>query len=103
VLVEVQKAGLKRVFHSTDFHTVNAAMARLWAEDTEFRIKATTNQHNRFSYRQIVQARIWHASGWPVDKILDYLQKLDAKHISREQLERLLRGETYTSIPDVLI
>jgi hypothetical protein len=103
VLVEAQKAGFNRAFHSTDIHNINAAIARLWAEDMEFRIKATTNHHNRFSYKQIQAARIWDASGWPLDKILEYLQKLDARQIGREQLERLLRGETYASIPDVLL
>jgi hypothetical protein len=103
ILVDVQKAGFKQACHSTDPDKINAEIARLWSEDLDFRIKATTNQHNRFSLKQIQAARIWHASGWPVDKILDYLQKLDNKQISLDQLEKLLKGETYSAIPDILI
>jgi hypothetical protein len=103
VLVDVQKHLLKKHFKTTNIKRVNAEIARLWAQDINFRIKATTGQQNRFSFAQIQAARIWEASGWPKDKILENLQKIDAKKIGIDQLERLLKGDTYASIPDVLI
>jgi hypothetical protein len=36
-------------------------------------------------------------------KILESLHKIDTKKIGMDQLERLLKGEIYASIPDVLI
>jgi len=62
-----------------------------------------TSAKNRFSFDQIIAARIWHSSGWSREKILEYLKKMDSKKISMDQLERLLKGETYASIPDVLV
>ena len=103
VLVEVQRHTLNRHFNSDELERANAEIARLWAEDIQFRIKATTGQQNRFSFRQIQAARIWHACGWAEEKILEYLKRLDSKEIGMDQLQRLLRGETYASIPDVLI
>jgi len=103
VLVDVQQHNLKKHFKTTNINRVNEEIARLWAQDMNFRIKATTGQQNRFSFRQIQAARIWDASGWHKEKILESLQKIDAKKIGMEQLERLLKGETYASIPDVLI
>jgi hypothetical protein len=103
LLVEVQKHALNKNFHSTDMNRINAEIARLWAEDINFRVKATTGQRNRFSFKQIQSARVWHACGWSNVKILDSLRKIDAKEIGMDQLEKLLRGETYKSIPDVLI
>jgi hypothetical protein len=103
VLVDVQQHNLKTLFKTTDIKRVNDAIAKLWAQDMNFRIMATTNQKNRFSFRQIQAARIWDASGWHKEKILESLQKIDTKKIGMDQLERLLKGETYASIPDVLI
>jgi len=103
VLVDVQRHTLSKNFQSTDIQRINAEIARLWAEDIEFRIKATTSQNNRFSFRQIQSARIWYASGWSLEKILTNLQKMDDKKISMDQLERLLQGKTYYSIPEVLM
>ena len=103
VLVDVQRHTLNRHFQTTDIQRVNAEIARLWAEDIDFRIKATTGQRNRFSFRQIQAARIWHACGWVKEKILGYLKRLDSREIGMNQLERLLRGKTYASIPDVLL
>ena len=103
VLVEVQRYTLEKNFKTSVIERVNAEIRRLWAEDIDFRIKATTGQQNRFSFRQIQAARIWYASGWTKEKIFDTLQRLDSKKISMDQLERLLKGETYASIPDVLI
>jgi len=103
VLADVQRHSLQRHFKTTDIKRVNKEIARLWAEDINFRIQATTCQRNRFSFRQIQAARIWDASGWLKEKILENLQKIDPKKIGMEQLERLLKGETYALIPDVLI
>ena len=103
VLVEVQRHQLNRHFNSNEAEKVNAEIARLWAEDMNFRIDAMTGQQNRFSFRQIQAARIWHACGWAKEKILEHLKRLDSKEIGMDQLHRLLRGETYVSIPDVLI
>jgi hypothetical protein len=102
ILVEVQKANLIKIFSSSDPQKINAELVRLWREDMDFRIKATTGQHNRFSYKQIKAARLWHASGWSNDKILENLLKIDNKDISIDQLVQLLKGETYAEIPDVL-
>jgi hypothetical protein len=102
VLVDVQKANLAKIFDSSDPQKINAELARLWREDMDFRIKATTNQYNRFSYKQIKAARLWHASGWPNEKIMENLIKIDDKDISMDQLVQLLKGETYAEIPDVL-
>ena len=63
LLVEVQKHALNKNFHSTDMNRINAEIARLWAEDINFRVKATTGQRNRFSFKQIQSARVWHACG----------------------------------------
>ena len=102
VLVDVQRHNLNKQFQTSDIQQVNAKIARLWAEDIDYRINVMTNHHNRFSFRQIQAARIWHACGWSFEKIHNYLQKLDSRKINREQLACLLRGETYASIPDVL-
>jgi hypothetical protein len=103
VLVDVQRHSLKKHFKTTDMKRVNDEIARLWREDIHFRINATTNHQNRFSYQQIKAARIWEASGWSNEKILESLHKIDTKKIGMDQLERLLKGETYASIPDVLV
>ena len=103
VFVGVQKHQLNRHFNSNEAEKVNAEIARLWAEDMNFRINAMTGQQNRFSFRQIQAARIWHACGWAKEKIFEYLKRLDSKGIGMDQLQRLLKGETYASIPDVLI
>jgi len=103
VLADVQRHTLSRHFHSTDIQRINAEIARLWAEDPNYRINVMTNHQNRFSFRQIQAARIWYASGWPMEKILAHLKQMDSRKISMDQLEQLLRGETYASIPEILI
>jgi hypothetical protein len=103
VLVDVQRHLFEKCFKTAVMDRINAEIARLWAEDPDYRINVITHHQNRFSFRQIQAARIWHASGWLADKILENLQKLDSRKINAEQLERLLRGETYTSIPEVLM
>jgi hypothetical protein len=102
VLVEIQKKNLEMNLQTTNIHKINELIAKYWAEDINFRINAMTSQHNRFSFRQIQAARIWYASGWTIDKIFENLRSLEPKELNRDQLERLLNGETYHSIPDVL-
>jgi hypothetical protein len=81
----------------------NAKLAKLWATDIQFRIKAMTNQSNRMSYSQICNARLWHVSGWPIDKILENISGMDGRVVTHDQLKRLLDGKSYASIPHVLI
>jgi hypothetical protein len=103
VLVDVQRHLFEKHFKTAILERVNAEIARLWAEDPDYRINVMTHRQNRFSYKQIQAARIWYASGWLTEKILENLQKLDSRKISAEQLERLLSGKTYASIPEVLM
>jgi hypothetical protein len=103
VLADVQRHSLNRHFNTTDAKRVNEEIARLWAEDVNYRISVMTGRHNRFSFGQIQAARIWHASGWSQEKILENLRRLDSKEINEDQVERLLQGKTYASIPDALI
>jgi len=103
VLVDVQKFNLKKHFKTTDIKRIKDEITRLWREDINYRIKATTGAMNRFSYRQIQAARIWDASGWSKEKILESLPMIDTKKIGMDQLVRLLKGDTYSSIPDVLL
>ena len=103
VLVDIQEKSLKKHFDTSNMERINAAISKLWAEDINFRVNVMTNAQNRFSFRQIQAARICYSSGWSKEKILEYLQVMDSKKISMEQLDRLLKGETYASIPDVLI
>jgi hypothetical protein len=67
------------------------------------RLKSVAYFEQAFSFPQIQAARIWHACGWPDKKILENLRKMDSKDIGTNQLERLLREDTYASIPDVLM
>jgi hypothetical protein len=103
VLVDVQRHLFEKHFQTAVMERINAEIARLWAEDPDYRIKVMTGRQNRFSFRQIQAARIWYASGWLIEKILSNLQSLDSRKITVKQLERLLRGETYSSIPEVLM
>ena len=83
-------------------HT-NQKLAKLWETDIGFRIRAMTNQANRLSYRQIRNARLWHACGWSTDKIVENLMGMDERVVTHDQLQRLLDGKSYQSIPHVLI
>jgi hypothetical protein len=103
VLTDVQRHTFRKHIDSGTAQRVNAEIARLWAVDIYFRINATTKQRNRFSFEQIQAARIWYASGWSMDKILENLRKIDVKKVSMEQLEQLLAGKTYALIPDILV
>jgi hypothetical protein len=103
VLAAIQRHSLIRHFNTADMRRINAEISRLWAEDINYRINVITGHDNRFSLKQIKAARIWHASGWPAEKILACLQEMDQKRIGVDQLERLLQGKTYASIPDVLV
>jgi hypothetical protein len=103
VLADVQRHTLNAHLNSGISNRINGAIARLWAVDIYFRINATTKQRNRFSFEQIQAARIWYASGWPKEKILENLRKIDTKKVGMDQLEQLLAGKTYALIPDVLV
>jgi hypothetical protein len=103
VLAAIQRHSLAKHFNTSNLRRINAEISRLWAEDISYRINVITGHDNRFSLRQIQAARIWHASGWPAEKILDCLQGMDDKKIGMDQLGRLLQGKTYASIPDVLV
>ncbi len=81
----------------------NARLVALWQDDMTFRIRAMTNQRCRLSYRQICNARIWHASGWSLEKIHAHLHGMDDREVSLDQVERLLNGRSYDTIPHVLI
>ena len=83
-------------------HT-NAKLAKLWEQDIGFRIKAMTNQQRRLSYNQICNARIWDAAGWPIEKIQAHINGMDERAVSIDQVERLLDGKSYDTIPHVLI
>jgi len=103
ILADVQRHSFERHFKTSRIDQVNAIIASLWAKDPHYRISVITNRQNRFSFRQIQSARIWHASGWKPEKILACLHQLESRTISMKQLEKLLWGETYASIPDVLM
>lgn len=81
----------------------NPKLAALWKIDLDFRIRAMTGAANRLSYRQICNARLWHACGWSLDKIWARLTGMDDRVVSHDQLQRLLDGKSYQSIPHVLI
>lgn len=59
--------------------------------------------YNRLSYRQIRNARLWHACGWSTDKIVENLMGMDGRVVTHEQVQRLLDGKSYATIPHVLI
>lgn len=103
VLVEIQEKCLRDLDDGNAKNHSNPKLAELWAKNIEFRIKATTNQNNRFSYKQIQTARILHSSGWTSEKILAAVTTIDEKNVSLEQIERLLAGKTYVDIPDIII
>jgi hypothetical protein len=75
-----------------------AAIAALWRENEAFRIAVMTNNPNRLSLAQITYARIWHASGWALEKIHEHVLALDTRTVSLGQIRNLLAGRTYRSI-----
>jgi hypothetical protein len=85
-------------------HQPNAKLVARWREDMVFRIKAMTHQGCRMSYPQICNARIWHASGWAIQKIHAALIGMEeGRSVTQDQVQSLLEGKTYSSIPHVLI
>jgi hypothetical protein len=62
-----------------------------------------TNQQRRLSYNQICNARIWDAAGWPIEKIHAHINGMDERAVSIDQVERLLAGKSFETIPHVLI
>ena len=81
----------------------NPKLAALWKTNLDFRIRVMTGSDNRLSYSQICNARLWHACGWSLDKIWASLNGMDGRVVSHDQLQRLLDGKSYQSIPHVLI
>lgn len=81
-------------------------LAELWRTDLQYRIKAMTTQHNRISYAEIRAARVYHASGWALEKIRDRLNTLRDGHqrmLSEAQVQHLVSGRTYSTIPHVMV
>jgi hypothetical protein len=90
--------------HAEAVHQPNAKLVARWREDMVFRIKAMTHQGCRMSYPQICNARIWHASGWSIQKIHAALIGMEeGRSVTQDQVQSLLEGKTYSSIPHVLI
>lgn len=87
---------------NTNKHHTNEKLAALWRDDIAFRIRAMTSQHNRLSYLQIRSARIWHAAGWALEKIVAKIKGMEDRAIQQDQISRLLDGKTYQTIPHVL-
>jgi len=81
----------------------NKKLAQLWQENIQFRISAMTHQSCRLSYQQIRNARIWHAAGWEPAKIQALLEGMGGREASLDQVQRLLEGKSYQTIPHVLL
>jgi hypothetical protein len=103
ILVDLHEKSFRQLSEADSMNFKNKKLAELWANNMEFRIKATTNQNNRISYKQIQAARIWFASGWNKIKILENLLKMDERKIYMDQVESLLLGKTYKDIPDLIL
>lgn len=103
VLEEIVNASLRQPGIKNREHYKNDKLAKLWREDIKFRIKSITNRSNRLSYKQILNARLLHASGWTIEKIHECISAMEKRRITIEQIKRLVRGMSYQSIPHVLI
>ena len=77
-----------------------SAISRLWQSDLDYRIRVMTGAAGRLSERQIMAGRIWHAAGWPPEKIVAHLDGIDGRGASPAQVRRLIEGRTYRSIPN---
>lgn len=75
-----------------------SAISALWRENLDYRVRVMTGSEKRLSELQIASARIWQASGWPLEKIVEKLQGIDGRGASERQVRRLLEGKTYGSI-----
>jgi hypothetical protein len=82
---------------------VNEKIRKLWAENMDFRIKVTTSEERRFSFSQIQAIRIWEASGWSEQQILDQINSKSSYQYNIDQINNLLAGRTYAKIPFILI
>lgn len=103
-LLKMEDFNLKQIQKNQGEKVKNEKLAELWANDINFRIKAITNQNHHFSYEQIQCARLLFSSGWDLEKILENIKKLNTeKDININQLNNLLNGDTYSSIPYVLL
>ncbi|MBD2860160.1 hypothetical protein IB286_14250 [Spongiibacter sp. KMU-158] len=81
----------------------NEKLKELWQNDLNYRIKVMTGNEKRLTYPQIVSARIWHASGWSMEKIHEKVCGMGDRDISFNQIKSLLEGKTYSTIPHVLL
>jgi hypothetical protein len=102
-LEEIVNSSLRQDGIDTKTTYKNEKLAQLWRENIRFRIDAMTSRNDRLSYKQILNARIWHASGWDLQKIHENITSMETRDISKEQVQRLLSGLTYESIPHVLV
>jgi len=103
VLVELHMENMRILSKECKIEYKKEKMKKLWEELTE-RIKFMTKQYNRFSLIQIQNARTMFLSGYDIDKIYADLKELDeSKIITIQQLEKLLKNETYKSIPYTLL
>lgn len=103
LLEEAVNNSLRQPVLGVKGNQTNAKLAALWQKDIEFRIKAMTNQKCRMSYRQIRSARIWHSAGWSLEKIHANLNQTDGRVLTLSQVQRLLDGKSYETIPHILI
>lgn len=103
-MIKMENVNLKQILKNKNSNFKNEKLAELWANDINFRISAITNQKHHFSYDQIQCARLLYASGWEMEKIFDNIKKIDTnKEINISQLDDLLLGNTYSSIPYVIL
>ena len=103
-MIKMENFNLKQILKNKNSNFKNEKLAELWANDINFRISAITNQKHHFSYDQIQCARLLYASGWEIEKIFDNIKKIDTnKEINIRQLDDLLLGNTYSSIPYVIL
>jgi len=103
VLVELHMENMRILSKEYNIEYKKEKMKKLWEELTE-RIKFMTRQYNRFSLTQIQNARTMFLSGYDIEKIYTNLKELDeSKIITIQQLEKLLKNETYESIPYTLL
>jgi hypothetical protein len=103
LLEEAVNKNLRQPALGVKGNQTNAKLAALWQESIEFRIKAMTYQGCRMSYPQIRCARIWHAAGWSLEKIHANLTGLDGRALKLSQVQRLLEGKSYETIPHLIV
>ena len=99
MLVDLQLENMHKLSKSLGLEYRKEKMHELW-KNIEKRIELMTKQYNRFSYNQINTARTLHFSGYSIEKIFEVVKDIDnSKVITIDRLEKLLKGETYETIP----